>query len=98
MPGNSATGWAYARRCCSVRSGSPSMALPWVFPGLPALYAAGALIGACHVFYNVAVQNLIGLLSSDKTRTRNYSNFTLVISVSGMLGPLAAGFSIDHFG
>jgi MFS family permease len=50
------------------------------------------------VFYNVAVQNLIGILSSSETRTRNYTNLTLVISTAGMLGPLVAGFSIDHFG
>ena len=74
------------------------IALPWAFPWLAMLYVSAVLIGACYVFYNVAVQNLVGLLSNAQTRTRNYSNLTLVISVACMLGPLAAGFSIDHFG
>jgi MFS family permease len=72
--------------------------LPFLSPSLTALYASAALIGASYVFYNVAVQNLVGILSDEAGRTRNFSNYSLVMATGSFLGPLAAGFSIDHFG
>jgi MFS family permease len=74
------------------------LSLPYVTPGLPALYASAALIGASHVFYNVSVQNLVGTLSGVDDRTRNFTNYGLVMAAGGFFGPLAAGFSIDHYG
>lgn len=74
------------------------MLLPFVFPGIPALYASATLIGASHIFYNVAIQNLVGYLSTAETRMRNVSNFTLIASFASILGPLMAGVSIDHVG
>lgn len=74
------------------------LALPFANPGLPALYASAVLIGASHVFYNVSVQNLVGALSGPDERTRNFTNYGLVMAAGGFLGPLIAGFSIDHFG
>ena len=74
------------------------LALPFFSPGLPALYASAALIGASHVFYNVSVQNLVGALSGVDERTRNFTNYGHVMAAGGFLGPLIAGFSIDHFG
>jgi MFS family permease len=72
--------------------------LPYLNPGLPALYASAALIGASHVFYNVSVQNLVGALSGTDDRTRNFTNYGLVMAAGGFFGPLIAGFSIDQFG
>jgi MFS family permease len=72
--------------------------VPFLFPSLPALYASAALVGASYVFYNVAVQNLVGILSDETARTRNFSNYSLVMATGSFLGPLAAGFSIDHSG
>jgi MFS family permease len=63
-----------------------------------ALCASAAMIGASHVFYNVSVQNLVGMLSGPEQRTRNFSNYGLIMSAGGFFGPLIAGFSIDHFG
>lgn len=74
------------------------LSLPSIAPGLPALYASAALIGASHVFYNVSVQNLVGTLSGADDRTRNFTNYGLVMAAGGFFGPLAAGFSIDHYG
>lgn len=75
-----------------------SLLLPGVLPSLTALYASALLIGASHVFYNVAMQNLVGMLSTVDTRTRNFSNFSLVVASGGFLGPLLAGFAIDGVG
>lgn len=72
--------------------------LPYLSPTLPALYASAALIGASHVFYNVSVQNLVGALDSAEDRTRNFTNYALVMAVGSFAGPLVAGFSIDRFG
>lgn len=72
--------------------------LPYLSPALPALYASAALIGASHVFYNVSVQNLVGALDSAEDRTRNFTNYALVMAVGSLAGPLVAGFSIDRFG
>ncbi|MBI4188995.1 MAG: MFS transporter [Betaproteobacteria bacterium] len=84
---------------CGSAGVAAGLLLPFLFPVIPALYASAALIGTSHVFYNVAVQNLVGILSAGaEGRTRNFSNYGLVMATSSLLGPLAAGFSIDQFG
>lgn len=75
-----------------------SLALPGVLPSLPALYVSALLIGFSHVFYNVSMQNLVGMLSTPETSTRNFSNLSLVIASGGFAGPLLAGFAIDELG
>lgn len=72
--------------------------LPYVFPAMPALYVQAAAVGAGHVFYNVAIQNLIGGLGGPEDRTRNFANFALAMSTGSLMGPLVAGFAIDHWG
>jgi predicted MFS family arabinose efflux permease len=72
--------------------------LPWLSPGLPALYASAALIGAAHMFYNVSAQNLVGSLGAAEERTHNFANYALAMAIGSFLGPLAAGFSIDYVG
>ncbi len=75
-----------------------SLMLPGVLPSLNMLYVSAFLIGASHVFYNVSAQNLVGMLSTPETRTRNFSNFSLCIASGGFIGPLIAGFAIDTLG
>lgn len=75
-----------------------ALLVPFVLPSRPALFVSATLIGASWVFYNVCVQNLIGLLSDSEARARNFSNFGLVMAGGSFFGPLIAGFSIDHFG
>ena len=72
--------------------------LPWLSPTVPALYASAAMIGLCMMTYNIATQNLVGSLGGPEDRTRNFSNYALAMAVGSGFGPLAAGFSIDHFG
>lgn len=75
-----------------------SLLLPGLLPSLYTLYLSALLIGLSFVFYNVSVQNLVGMLSSPEARTRNFSNLSLMIASGGFVGPLIAGFSIDTFG
>ena len=48
--------------------------------------------------FQVAAQNATGELGGPAARARNFSLLALGYSVSGFLGPLAAGFAIDHIG
>jgi MFS family permease len=74
------------------------LAIPGFFPVLPALFVSAAAIGAAHIFYNVSIQNAIGLMSPKEDRARNFSNFAMMMSISGFLGPLVSGMLIDAFG
>jgi predicted MFS family arabinose efflux permease len=55
----------------------------------------------CGLLFTVAVaplQNLVGLQSGPQDSAKNFSNFSLVVSLTGSAGPLLAGFSFDHAG
>ncbi|MBM3343789.1 MAG: MFS transporter [Betaproteobacteria bacterium] len=72
--------------------------IPGLLPKLPSLFVSAAAIGAAHIFYNVSIQNLIGLMSPREDRARNFSNFAMMMAISGFLGPLLSGVLIDGFG
>ena len=74
-----------------------SLALPWVFPSLPALYVSAALGGLMNMLFVVASQNLVGVLSSAETRTRHFSYYSLGESTASVAGPILVGLSIDTF-
>jgi MFS family permease len=65
---------------------------------LTAVFVAAALSGLAMTFYNVTLQNLVGLLSTPETRAHYFSNFSLVLAIASFIGPLFVGFVIDHFG
>ncbi|HSQ05072.1 MAG TPA: MFS transporter, partial [Burkholderiales bacterium] len=77
---------------------SVGMLLPYFAPALALLYVAALLNGLSFAFYNVSLQHVVGIVSSREHRTRNFSNYSLVQSVTSFLGPLVAGFAIDHSG
>ena len=79
-------------------SGAVGMLVPWYMRDLPSLFIAGTLLGLSFVFCNVLIQNLVGVLSKPHERARNFSNSSLVGSSTNVVGPLIAGFSIDHSG
>jgi predicted MFS family arabinose efflux permease len=76
---------------------SLSLALPFVFPSLTALYVSAALGGFTSMLFVVATQNLVGVLSSGDTRTRNFSYYSLGESSAAVAGPIVVGASIDAF-
>jgi len=73
-------------------------ALPVAFAGLPVLFASAAIVGAGFMIFQVAAQNATGELGGPAERARNFSLLALGYSTSGFIGPLSAGFAIDHFG
>jgi MFS family permease len=66
--------------------------------GVPGLFALALLVGCGFVFFNVSVQTLAGALGKPEERTRNFAWLTIGYSSSGLIGPVFAGFSIDHLG
>lgn len=79
-------------------SGAAGMLVPYFFPTLIALRVAAVLLGLTIVLTAVLGQNLVGVLSAPAERTRNFSNYSLTGSLAIFLGPLLAGFAIDHVG
>jgi MFS family permease len=82
----------------STAVGACGMLVPYLFPVMASLYVAAALLGLSLAFTAVMGQSLIGSLSKPEQRTRNFSNYAMSGSVSIFVGPLFAGFMIDHFG
>jgi MFS family permease len=78
--------------------GAVSLALPFFFRALPALYVAAALNGLALAFFHVTLQYVIGVMSKPADRARNFSNFSLTGSLTNFVGPLIAGVSIDAMG
>jgi MFS family permease len=78
--------------------GACGMLVPYYMLGLSAIYIAAVMNGLSIAFYGVSLQNLVGLLSEPHNHALNFSNYSLVMSITGFLGPLFAGFSIDHSG
>jgi MFS family permease len=74
------------------------LAVPYFLPSLTALYVSAAMLGGSYVFYNVSMQNLVGLLSRAEERTKTFSSYGLVLATGSFLGPLVAGFGIDGLG
>lgn len=79
-------------------SGAAGLTIPYFLRDLSAIYAAAALGGLALAFYNVLLQNLVGILSGPQQRTRNFSNLSLMGASANFIGPLIAGVSIDHLG
>jgi MFS family permease len=75
-----------------------SVILPFLWPGLPALFVASAFASLGASAFNVSVQSTVGHLGSPDDRARNYSWLSMTISAGGILGPLVSGFLIDHAG
>jgi len=72
--------------------------LPLVFGGLSGLFLSAALMGVGFMLYQVPAQNATGEMGPASQRAHNFSTLALGYAVSGLLGPLVAGFSIDHAG
>ncbi len=72
--------------------------LPVAFPGLASLFAGATLLGVGFMAFQLAAQNTTGEIGGPTERARNFSLLALGYSVSSFVGPLVAGFAIDHFG
>jgi MFS family permease len=72
--------------------------MPFLLPGLATLFAAATVIGSGFMLSHMISNNLVGAYGKPEDRAANFSWLSLGYSVSGSLGPLVAGFSIDWLG
>ncbi len=77
---------------------SLSVMLPWFLPNLPMLFVSAALTGFGFILGQVAIQSLVGSMGAGEVRTRNFNLYALIIALADFIGPVFAGFSIDHGG
>ena len=72
--------------------------LPWFVPSLSWLFVAAAVTGFGFILGQVALQSLVGSMGEGEDRTKNFNFYALGIAVADFVGPVFAGFSIDHAG
>lgn len=72
--------------------------LPWFATSLPLLFVAALITGFGFILGQVALQSLVGSLGEGEARTRNFNNYALIVAMADFVGPVVAGFSIDHLG
>ena len=72
--------------------------LPWLWPSVPVLFVSAAVCGFGFILAQVSIQSLVGSLGTGASRTHNLNMYALLVSTSDFLGPILAGFSIDHYG
>lgn len=72
--------------------------LPFILPGLPALYLTSFITGVSFMLINVAAYHAVGVLSTPEDRAVNFSYVALGFSTSSFIGPLLAGIAIDQLG
>ena len=83
-----------------IGTGGITMALflPPFFSGLLTLYILALLIGTSFHSFHVTVTGITGGIGTSENRLRNYAMVALGFSGASFVGPVTAGFSIDHFG
>lgn len=72
--------------------------LPVLVPRFPALFVSAALVGLSFMAFQVATQQATGGLGTASDRPRNFSMLAMGYSISGFIGPLVAGVTIDQWG
>ncbi len=75
-----------------------ALLLTVAWPGMTTLYAASFLLGTSFHFFFVTVTGVAGGIGGVEHRSRNYALVSLGFSGAGFIGPLIAGFAIDHLG
>jgi MFS family permease len=72
--------------------------VPAALPTLAALYVSSTLIGTAFMLVHIGLNSIIGAHGSPEERAIHFSWLALSFSVSSSLGPLIAGYTIDHLG
>lgn len=72
--------------------------LPVAFPGLAILHVSTFVLGCTFHFFFVTVHGIAGFIDGVEHRARNYAMVSLGFSAASLIGPMTAGFAIDHIG
>src|SRR4051812_16897367 len=73
-------------------------ALPFVFPTLQVLFVSSTLLGIAFMYVHIGMNSVFGAAGGPERRAMNFTWLALGFSLSGSLGPLVAGFSIQALG
>jgi predicted MFS family arabinose efflux permease len=71
---------------------------PAIGKNIASLLAASVLIGTGFMIVHIAVNNAVGHVTTPANRKQAFSKLALGFSLSSTIGPVIAGFSIDHWG
>ena len=71
-------------------------ALPCMLGGVNVLFVSTSLTGVSFMLFQVSAQSVTGAFGKPEDRARNFSLLALGYSISGLTGPLTAGFMIDQ--
>jgi MFS family permease len=74
------------------------LGVPFVWPGLPALFISAAVVGAGFSFFNIAAQAFVGTVSAPERRAFNFSTLSMGYSLASLIGPLVVGYSVEYLG
>ncbi len=72
--------------------------LPFLNQSIATLCVASILLGSGFMLLHIGISNAVGHASTPETRTQAYTWLAVGFSVSTILGPVVAGYAIDHFG
>jgi MFS family permease len=73
-------------------------ALPFLAPHLVTLYFSCTLVGTAFMFVHIAMNSVFGAYGTPERRAVHFSWLAIGFSISNSVGPLVAGFAIDHLG
>lgn len=75
---------------------SLGVAIAAALKSIAALYVAAMLIGTGFMAIFIAAQHAVGMLAAPNQKAAGFSKLSVGFSISSFLGPLIAGFTIDH--
>ena len=75
-----------------------ALLLPFLIPGIGVLCLAALALGFAHQVFSLPIEALVGGIGGPEKRARNYALITMSWSAANFIGPVMAGFSIDHIG
>jgi predicted MFS family arabinose efflux permease len=75
-----------------------ALLLPSFVSGIAVLCGAAFLLGFAHQVFSLPLEALVGGIGGPEKRARNYALITMSWSAANFIGPIMAGFSIDHIG
>ncbi len=83
-----------------ISTGSVALAclLPFLNQSIAALCLASVVLGSGFMLLHIGISNAVGHASTPQTRTQAYTWLAIGFSVSTILGPVIAGYAIDHVG
>ena len=72
--------------------------LPAFYESIVVLYVSSLILGSSFMVLHIATNNAVGHASTAQTRTQVFTWLAMGFSISSIMGPVVAGFAIDHVG